>query len=36
MNTIKDVYLKAIDWIDNNPQKALWYALAVCLVLLVF
>lgn len=31
LNWVKDAYLAVVDWIDANPQKSLWIAVA-CIV----
>ena len=35
INWIKDAYLWLVDWVDQNPQKALWGAFALMLAALV-
>lgn len=36
INAVKDGYLAAIQWVDDNPQKTLWLALAALILALVF
>ena len=35
INTIKDGYLKAVNWIDDNPNKTLMFGAAYVFVSLV-
>ena len=34
LNIIKDAYLKAIDWIEHNPQKTFWLGVAALVAVL--
>ena len=36
INKVKDGYLKAIQWVDDNPNKTLWFATAALILALVF
>ena len=35
-NAVKDGYIRAVDWIEDNPQKTLWFATGALIVALVF
>lgn len=35
LNGIKTGYLKAVQWVDDNPQKSLWFATAAIIAVLV-
>lgn len=36
MNTLKNGYLKAIDWIEDHPHLTLWSAAGAIVLALVF
>lgn len=35
LNKLKDGYLAAVQWVDDNPQKTLWLAMAALIAALV-
>lgn len=35
LNAIKDSYLWVVDWVDDNPQWAIWTAVGLIITALV-
>lgn len=35
VNAVKDGYLAAVQWVDDNPNKALWIATGALILALV-
>lgn len=35
INAVKDAYLWSVDWVDQNPQKAIWGAFALIVAAMV-